>query len=291
MYCPVLTSELERNYDIIKDFINNEEKLLNIYGNSGCGKTTVVKLYLSNINYHYIDDYNQPLESFVDFIKKLTSVDVLSYFMGNLKNSIIVIDNYDYFSYNYKDYYKYIKDFKIIILSTIKHFNNSLHIEPPTEDYLVGLMYSINAYCNKKYKNLNFDKSFLKFYSSVLHSDKIEFDDFCTDVENLKKIYRYKCIDVSLNDINNIQSSYIYYTNIDNLDSIYSNLSDSIMMISSDYYNIVNNLIIKMLDSEITTIKKVKLNYHKRNKIIKEASELMVSPLELSLVKKIKLKN
>lgn len=291
MYYPVLTSELEKNYDILQDFVDNEEKILNVYGKSGCGKTTVVKLYLNDVNYHYIDDYNQQLESFIDFIKKLTRVNVLSYFMCDLKNSIIVIDNYDYFSYNLKDYYKYIKDFKIIIISNIKHFNNSLYIEPPSESYLVGLMYSINAYCNKKYKNLNFDNSFLKFYSSLSHSDKIEFDEFCTDVENLRKIYRYKCIDINLNDINNIQSTYLYHTNMDNLDRVYANLSDSITMINSDYYNIINNLIIQTLDSEITVIKKVKLNYHKRNKILKEASVLVVSPLELSLVKKIKLKN
>jgi energy-coupling factor transporter ATP-binding protein EcfA2 len=291
MYYPVLTSELEKNYDIIQDFVNNEEKILNVYGKSGCGKTTVVKLYLNDINYHYIDDYNQQLESFVDFIKKLTSVNVLSYFMGDLKSSIIVIDNYDCFSYKLKDYYKHIKDFKIIIISNIKYFNNSLYIEPPSESYLVGLMYSINAYYNKKYKNLNFDNSFLKFYSSVSHSDKIVFDEFCTDIENIRKIYRYKCIDVSLNDINNIQSTYLYHTSMDNLDNVYSNLSDSITLINYEYYNIINNLIIQMLDSEITSVKKVKLNYHRRNKILKESAELIISPLELSLVKKIKLKN
>lgn len=291
MYYPVLTSELEKNYVMIQDFVNNEEKILNVYGKSGCGKTTVVKLYLNDYNYHYIDDYNKQLESFIDFIKKLTRVNVLSYFMCDLKNSIIVIDNYDYFSYKLKDYYKYIKDFKIIIISNIKHFNNSLYIEPPSESYLVGLMYSINAYCNKKYKNLNFDNSFLKFYSSLSHSDKIDFDEFCTDIENLKKIYRYKCIDINLNDINNIQSTYLYHTNMDNLASVYANLSNSITMINSEYYNVINNLIIQTLDSEITVIKKVKLNYHKRNNILKETSELIVSPLDLSLVKKIKLKN
>ena len=281
---PELTSELEYVYPQLE----KTNKFLNVYGPSGCGKTTIVKTYMKNRHYHYIDDYNQSFEQFIDLLKKITRVDVLSYFANNLDNNTLIIDNYDYFSFKYKDIEKYIKDFNIIIISIAKYFDKSIYIPSPSDEYLSSLLYMINHVYDKNYKNVNIDGSFLKFFSSINHGDNITFDNFYTELECLGNIYDTKNINLLLYDINNVQQTYMYYVNeIDYASYLADAISTSISFNGTEYYQCISNIIVYSLDSKITNIKNVKLNYHRRTKIQKDCSRLGVNPLELSLVKKI----
>ena len=284
-FIPELTSELENEYSLLKE----TNKFINVYGPIGCGKTTIVKTYMNGRNYHYIDDYNQTLDQFIEFLKKITQIDVMSYFTNNLENTTLIFDNYDYFSFKYKEIEKYVKDFNIIIISITKYFDNSVYIQPPTDEYLLSLLYMINYIYNKNYKNVNIEGSFLKFFSSIQHGDRIHFDNFYSELECLSNIFETKNINLILYDINNVQQTYLYHVNdIEYASYLSDTVSASIMFNGTEYYPCISNIIVYSLDSKITTIKSANLNYHKRTKIQKECKKLDVSPLELSLVKKIK---
>lgn len=283
-FVPELTSELEHDYPILKE----SNRFLNVYGPSGCGKTTIVKTYMKNRNYHYIDDYNQSMENFIDYIKKITRVDVMSYFMNNLEDITFIIDNYDYFNFKYKDIEKYIKNFNVIIISLTQQFRESVYVQPPSDEYLLSLLSSINYLSCKNYQDVNINGSFLKFFSSITHGYNIEYDNFYSEIECLGSIYETKNINLQVYDINNLHHTYMYHVNdIDKLAYLSDIVSDSIIFNSTDYYQCISNIIVYNLDSKITDIKSIKLNYHKRSTIQKECNRLNVTPDELSLVKKI----
>lgn len=284
-FIPELISELEHDYPILKE----SNKFINVYGPIGCGKTTIVKTYMNGRNYHYIDDYNQTLDQFIEFLKKITQIDIMSYFTNNLENTTLIFDNYDYFSFKYKEIEKYVKDFNIIIISITKYFEKSVYIQLPTDEYLLSLLHMINYIYNKNYKNVNVEGSFLKFFSSLQHGDRIHFDNFYSELERLSNIFETKNINLILYDINNVQQTYLYHVNdIEYASYLSDTVSASIMFNGTEYYQCISNIIVYSLDSKITTIKSANLNYHKRTKIQKECKKLDVSPLELSLVKKIK---
>lgn len=285
-YVPELTSELETSYPELK---NLNFKLLNVYGPSGCGKTTIVKTYLKNVNYHYIDDYNQSYDTFITILKKLTCVNVMSYFVNDMSNSIVVIDNYDDYYFSYKDYSKYLVNFKVIIISRIKYFKNFLYISPPSDEYLSLLILLINKFYNKGYNKVNTNGSFIQFFTSINSSYYEDFDNFNTDLESLSLIYETKDLNITSYDINDVHCSYLYnVNNLDTLNKCADNISTSIQFVGTDYYHVINNIIIYCLDSKIKYIDKPKLNYHRRNNIIRECKSFSVTPNELSLVKKIK---
>ena len=283
-FIPELTSELEHDYPILKE----SNRFLNVYGPSGCGKTTIVKTYMKNRNYHYIDDYNQTMENFIEYIKKITRVDVMSYFMNNLEDTTLIFDNYDYFNFKYKDIEKYIKNFNVIIISQTEQFRDSLYIQPPSDEYLLSLLSSINYLSCKNYASVNINGSFLKFFSSIAHDNYIEFDNFYSELDCLGSIYETKDINLQVYDINNLHHTYMYHVNdIDKLAYLSNIVSDSITFNGTEYYQCVSNMIVYTLDSKITDIKSTKLNYHRRSKIQKECNRLNIIPEELSLVKKI----
>lgn len=283
-FIPKLTSELEHDYPILKESI----RFLNVYGPSGCGKTTIVKIYMKNRNYHYIDDYNQTMENFIEYIKKITRVDVMSYFMNNLENTTLIIDNYDYFNFKYKDIEKYIKNFSVIIISLTQQFRDSLYVPPPSDEYLLSLLSSINYLSCKNYQRVNINGSFLKFFSSITHGDHIDFDNFYSELDCLGSIYETKDINLQVYDINNLHHTYMYHVNdIYKLAYLSDIVVDSILLNGTEYYQCISNMIVYNLDSKITYIKSTNLNYRKRSKIQKECNRLNVIPGELSLVKKI----
>ena len=284
-FLPELTSELEHDYAILKEC----NKFLNVYGPSGCGKTTIVKTYMKNRNYHYIDDYNQTIESFLKYIKNITRVDVMSYLMNNLEDTTLIIDNYDYFNFKYKDIEKYIKNFNVIIISITEQFKDSIYVSPPSDEYLLSLLSSINYLSCKNYDSVNINGSFLKFFSSITHGNHIEFDNFYSELDCLGSIYETKDINLQVYDINNLHKTYMYHVNdIDKLAYLSDIVSGSITFNGTEYYPCISNMVVYTLDSKITDIKNTKLNYHKRSKIQKECNRLNVIPEELSLVKKIK---
>jgi hypothetical protein len=288
MYNPELISELEYNYDILSNFINDNNKILNIYGSIGCGKTTVVKLYLKNFTYHYISDYNMSDDNFINYISKLTPIDILSYFNNNIKSPIIVIDNYDYFKFKFKDVEKYFKPFKIIIISNKCHFKYNLFIKPPSEEYLYNLRDSINICYDKKYNLVNLS-SFSKFFSSLELDKNIVYDLFNEELDELELIFKTKNLELDNYDINNVHISYL-----NSIESVYKAdtcshiMSDSILMLNTPFYQVMTNMLIYSLDKKIGYLKKLKLNYHTKNKIIKECFNLNTNPIDLSLVKIIK---
>lgn len=283
-FIPELISELEHYYSILKE----SNKFLNVYGPSGCGKTTIVKTYMKNRNYHYIDDYNQTLDNFVEHIKKITRVDVMSYFVNNLEDTTLIIDNYEYFNFKYKDIEKYITAFNVIIISLTKQFTYSLYIPPPSDEYLLSLLSSINYLSDKNYIDVNINGSFLKFFSSITHGNCIQFDNFYSELEGLSTIYDTKDINLHVYDINNLHNTYLYHVNeIHKLSYLSDIMSDSIIFNGTEYYNCISNMIVYSLDSKITDIYNIKVNYHRRAKIKKDCIILNTIPEELSLVKKI----
>jgi len=283
-FIPELISELEHDYPILKESI----RFLNVYGPSGCGKTTIVKTYMKSRNYLYIDDYNQTMDNFIEYIKKITRVDVMSYFMNNLEDTTLIIDNYDYFNFKYKDIEKYIKNFNIIIISLTQQFKESLYVPPPSEEYLLSLLSSINYLSCKNYNSVNINESFLKFFSSIIHGNHIEFDNFYSELDCLGSIYETKDINLQVYDINNLHHTYMYHINdIDKLAYLSDVVADSILFNGTEYYQCISNIIVYTLDSKITDIKSTKLNYHNRSKIQRECNRLNIIPEELSLVKKI----
>jgi hypothetical protein len=283
-FIPELISELEHYYSILKE----SNKFLNVYGPSGCGKTTIVKTYMKNRNYHYIDDYNQTLDNFVEHIKKITRVDVMSYFVNNLEDTTLIIDNYEYFNFKYKDIEKYITAFNVIIISLTKQFTYSLYIPPPSDEYLLSLLSSINYLSDKNYIDVNINGSFLKFFSSITHGNCIQFDNFYSELEGLSTIYDTKDINLHVYDINNLHNTYLYHVNeIHKLSYLSDIMSDSIIFNGTEYYNCISNMIVYSLDSKITDIYNIKVNYHRRDKIKKDCILLNTIPEELSLVKKI----
>lgn len=283
-FSPELTSELEHDYPILKE----SNKFLNVYGPSGCGKTTIVKTYMKNRTYHYIDDYNQSIKNFVEYILKITRVDVMSYFMNNLEDTTIVIDNYDYFNFNYNDIEKYMKNFNIIVISLTRQFKDSLYIPPPSDEYLLSLLTSINCLSDKNYIDVNINGSFLKFFSSITHGNIIQFDNFYSELECLSNIYDTKDINLQVYDINNLQHTYLYHINdISRLAYLSDIVADSILFNGTEYYQCISNMVVYTLDSKITCIKSNKLNYHRRYQIQKDCNKLNTIPEELSLIKKI----
>ena len=284
-FIPEFTSELEHDYPILKE----TQSFLNVYGSSGCGKTTIVKTYMKSKNYHYIDDYNMSMDNFIEFIKKITRVDVMSYFMNNLENTTLVIDNYDYFNFKYKTIKSYIENFNIIIISNVKYFEKSIYIPPPSDEYLFGLMYSINYLNNTPYHDINTEGSFLKFFSSINHGTHIKFDNFYSELDCLSNIYDTKDINITVYDINAVHQSYVYHlNNIDRCAYMTDIISDSIYFNGTEYYQCMSNMVIYNLDSKITTIKNFNVNYHTRAKVYNDCKKLNCDPLELSLIKKIK---
>lgn len=281
-YSPVFTSELEHEYNFEGDFIN-------IYGPSGCGKSTIVKLYFKDKNYVYLDDYNLSLENFLNLIKKVNKIDIMSYFLNSEEHTTIIIDNYDNYSYKYDDYSKYLRGFKVIIISINKYFKNAVYIPPPSELYLLNVLYCINSIENKNYKKVNIEGSFHKFYSSLSNNDFIEFDEYYSDLNCLKQIFDTKNYNLTDYNIKDFHTSYIYYTkNFKKLENIIEHISTSILFLNTEYYSYINNMLVCRLDSEIFKIYKEKINYVKKNNTIKECKIYGITPEELSLIKLIK---
>lgn len=280
-YSPVLTSELEHEYSF-------DSNLINIYGPSGCGKSTIVKLYFKDKNYLYLDDYNQTIDTFLSLIKKVNKIDIMSYFLNSDEYTTIIIDNYDYYSYKYADYSKYLQGFKVIIISINKYFKNAVYIPPPSDLYLLNLLYSINFIENKNYKRVNIEGSFHKFYTSLYNNDFIEFDDFDLNLF-FKKIFNSKNYDLVNYKIKDFHTSYIHYIkNLEKLQNITDNICTSITFLNMEYYSYINNMLICQLDTEIFTIYREKINYSIKNKTIKECKIHGTIPEELSLIKLIK---
>jgi hypothetical protein len=288
-YLPQYLSEFENVYPIIHSFLNDDEHILNIYGDIGCGKTTLVNFYLKDVNYHYLEDYTYNLVKFQEYLKKLCPTNVLSYFITrDIKRDIIVIDNYDMFDINYKNLFKTLNDFKLIVISNKPYFKYKVEVKPPSDIYLYHLLSAINTVNNTNHSTVNIDGCFHKFLSSMKYGSTVEYDRFESEIDTLKSIYNGN-LNLDIHDISNVHSSYPrYIKSIDKLCSIADSVSYSIDFSGLNYYQELNQLIIRQLDAPIECITYLKLNYQKKNAVLKYCNRYNCSPLDLSLIKIIK---
>jgi energy-coupling factor transporter ATP-binding protein EcfA2 len=283
---PIISSELEHDISLNLD----DKTPLNIYGPHGSGKTTLVKLILKENHrvYHYIDDYSLTLENLMDNLQKITKVDVLSYFMNKVKDSIIVFDNFDSCNIKLNCLLPKLKEYKIIIISHFKYLDNSIYLKMPSRDYLIGvfLAYKILTGINLNLNDVDVDKSFFHFNNSLSLVHKSVHDIFYNDdILLLETIYKTRDLYNINYDTNNVHISYPNYCkSLKTLEKCSSILSDSLMY-NNEYYNTLNNILIHNLDSPINSIQKTKINYYNRAKIIKQCKDYNCEPLELSLVK------
>ena len=85
---------------------NSSSKYLYVYGETGIGKTTIIRKILTLLNYNvsYIDCNNNQL-TLDELINITDNKDVYSMFFNNVQKSAIVIDNINYYLYNDKSYF------------------------------------------------------------------------------------------------------------------------------------------------------------------------------------------
>ena len=95
----------------VKKYINNLEKTnsskyLYVYGETGIGKTTIIKNILHSLKYNvcYIDCNNNTL-TLEELINITDNKDVYSMFFNNVQNNALLIDNINYYLYNDKGYF------------------------------------------------------------------------------------------------------------------------------------------------------------------------------------------
>ncbi len=149
-------------------YINNLEKYnspkyLYVYGETGIGKTTIIKNILHSLKYNltYIDCNNNQL-TLEELINITDNKDVYSMFFNNIQKTAIIMDNINYYLYNDKSYFnnlvKLLKKNKIhkfipfIFINTLqeeKKFTElsklscCLKINPPSCLQLKNIIYNL----------------------------------------------------------------------------------------------------------------------------------------------------
>jgi Cdc6-like AAA superfamily ATPase len=141
----------------------NSSKYLYVYGETGIGKTTIIKNILASLKYNvnYIDCNNNQL-TLEELINITDNKDVYSMFFNNIQKTAIIMDNINYYLYNDKSYFnnlvKLLKKNKIhkfipfIFINTLqeeKKFTElsklscCLKINPPTCLQLKNIIYKL----------------------------------------------------------------------------------------------------------------------------------------------------
>jgi len=149
-------------------YINNLEKYnspkyLYVYGETGIGKTTIIKHILNSLKYNinYIDCNNNPL-TLDELINITDNKDVYSMFFNNVQKTAIIMDNINYYLFNDKSYFnnliKLLKKNKIhkfipfIFINTLQEekkftefskLSYCLKINPPSCLQLKNIIYKL----------------------------------------------------------------------------------------------------------------------------------------------------
>ena len=263
----------------VQKYINNLEKpnsskYLYVYGETGIGKTTIIKNILHSLKYNvcYIDCNNNTL-TLEELINITDNKDVYSMFFNNVQNNALLIDNINYYLYNDKGYFnnlvKLLKKNKLhkfipfIFINTLQEekkftelskLSYCLRINPPSNSQLKNIIYkfypkiltmenntlivnNIITYLDYKfYKFINIDY----FYKN----DLIELK-FITNNSNINNT----SINNNNNNNNNIKvltKNFLHYKfNLQNLDVI--NYSDR-----TSLSLLVHENIIKLFDNNLT---------------------------------------
>jgi hypothetical protein len=152
----------------VEKYINNLEKYnsskyLYVYGETGIGKTTIIKNILASLKYNinYIDCNNNQL-TLEELINITDNKDVYSMFFNNIQKTAIIMDNINYYLYNDKSYFnnlvKLLKKNKIhkfipfIFINTLQEekkftelskLSYCLKITPPSSFQLKNIIYKL----------------------------------------------------------------------------------------------------------------------------------------------------
>ncbi len=262
----------ENQIKIINDWKISKNKPLIIYGQNGCGKSTLAKEILKDsviktIDSLYLKNNENLYEEIYDCIKKNN---ITMMFSQGIKKRSLILDDLDIFNKHDKKSFKYIINFineynyyncKVIIIcndkfiinrtiSKIKSFKLKL-------DYNISQYYKIaknilieknrNIYFNEINNLLNKSKYNLNTFKSNIKekkSDSIDnFDNsdilykdiihFKYELSDILRIYQNEKITISLNLLENISK---YISDINTISKLYKNfeLSD---IIETKYIN------------------------------------------------------
>lgn len=257
-YKPLFLNELETEYDIIKEYLDNNKTFI-INGPKNCGKSTILKLYLDILNYDYllIDDFSITKENILEKVKYKTK-SVFSYFTN--KKYVVVIDNFDLFDNSIKDYIINNSDKLCYILITNKYLStkiNYIRINNSSLDYLMNLyciIFFIETGINCKdipeIHNIRHLFTLLEFYINTksntdvedLNNYKLIYDKYDFNFSNLveENNFNNKLIILDkLSSYNIFQYNLIYnYKNIDDLANSYDMLSESLELYNKTYYEL-----------------------------------------------------
>ena len=259
----------------VKKYINNLEKTnsskyLYVYGETGIGKTTIIKNILHSLKYNvcYIDCNNNTL-TLEELINITDNKDVYSMFFNNVQNNALLIDNINYYLYNDKGYFnnlvKLLKKNKLHKFIPFIFINTLQEEKKFTELSKLSYCLRINPPSNIQLKNIIY-----KFYPKILtmENNTLIVDNIITYLDykfykfiNIDYFYKNDLIELkfitnnsninntSINNNNNIKvltKNFLHYKySLQNLDVI--NYSDR-----TSLSLLVHENIIKLFDNNLT---------------------------------------
>jgi hypothetical protein len=232
---------------------NNSHKYLYVYGETGIGKTTIIKNILDSLKYNikYIDCTNNPL-SLEELINITDNKDVYSMFFNNIQKNALIIDNINYYLYNDKSYFNNL--IKILKKNKLHKFIpfifiNTLHEEKKfTELAKLSYCLKINPPSTLQLKNI-----ICKLYPKILNlkhntliiNNIIKYLDYkFYKVINIDYFYNNDLIELKFNSASNSNSnSNSNSTSTSNSNSNnYSNNNNNIKILTKNFLQYKYNL-------------------------------------------------
>jgi hypothetical protein len=284
--------------EIINDWKISKNKPLIIYGQNGCGKSTLAREILKDsviktIDSLYLKNNENLYEEIYDCIKKNN---ITMMFSQGVKKRSLILDDLDIFSKHDKKSFKSIISFiseynyyncKVIIICNDKFIINRTISK--IKSFKLKLEYNISQYYKiakniliENSKNINFEeinkllnksKYNLNIFKSNIKETKCDsidnFDNsdilykdiihFKYELTDILRIYRNEKITISLNLLENISK---YITDIDTISKIYKNfeLSDIIETKYINYTDISGYYIILTIYYIKNLLKKINNN-------------------------------
>ena len=268
---------------------NSSSKYLYVYGETGIGKTTIIRKILTLLNYNvsYIDCNNNQL-TLDELINITDNKDVYSMFFNNVQKSAIVIDNINYYLYNDKSYFnnliKILKKNKIhkfipfIFINTLQEekkftelskLSYCLKINPPSNLQLKNIIYKlypkildlenntsvvnniINYLGYKFYKLININY----FYNNNLIQLKFSSNSITNNSNNNNNNSNNNNNNIKILTKNLLQHKY----NLQNLDIInYSDRTSLSLLLHENIIKLFNN---NLTQDELKIYKKILDNF------------------------------
>ena len=231
----------DQSLENIKLWEKSYDKPLFIYGETGCGKSSLANIIIKNKPFIKFDTYHIKLnKNITNTIKEsIESSCILSLFNNNNNNKILIFDDlYEYFQndkLNYKNIYNLIikkKNYPIIIISSIINYKIKLL---SNKSYRINIQYNkltFNLIINKYFKNINnYDNS---SYNINIMKNNILFNSETDNISNINNIH-YLFKKRNYNDIiYNFYESYYFSLNL------LENLPNNILINNNYIKNIFN---------------------------------------------------